>query len=108
MKKSVISILVMMLGIVALTKANTPIEPLEKEKIQQMTEQQHQQRIVVLEDRVLEIEAMEMGDLKWKEKRALKKELRQIEREINMHINNTGIYISGGALLIIVLLIILL
>jgi hypothetical protein len=108
MKKTVISILVMLFGIVAITNANIPIEPLEEKQIQEMTDQEKQLRVEVLEERVAEIEAMEMGDLKWKEKRALKKELRQIEKEINMHINDTGIYISGGALLIIILLIILL
>jgi hypothetical protein len=55
--------------------------------------------------RLEEIKSMDTKDMTRKEKRALRKEVKSIEKRV---ISNGGIYISIGALLIVVLLLILL
>lgn len=59
-----------------------------------------------IEERVEEIKQMDKAELTRAERRALKKELREMEEAIKMH-NGQGLYISFGALLIIILLLIL-
>ncbi len=64
-------------------------------------------RIEVLQNRLKEIEQMDFGKLERSEKKEVKSELREIRRELKAY-NASGIYISIGGLLIIVLLLILL
>jgi hypothetical protein len=66
------------------------------------TAQEHVQR---LEKRLEEIKAMDIEKLSRSEKKALRGEVRAIKKEMKAV---TGVYISIGALLIIILLIILL
>jgi hypothetical protein len=62
---------------------------------------------VSLENRLKEIDSMDISELSRSEKKALRKEVRSIDKM--MHDHYGGVYISiGGALLIILLLIILL
>lgn len=77
------------------TNPNTTVatKPTETEQIQ------------VLVDRLNEIKAMDMSTLTSVEKKALRKEVRAIKQEVKA-VN--GIYLSIGALVIIVLLLILL
>ncbi len=60
---------------------------------------------VDLENRLSEIKAMDKSALNMKEKTALRKEVRSIGKTLNQ--DNGGIYISVGALLIIILILIL-
>ena len=55
-------------------------------------------------DRLEEIDEMDKSDLSFKEKRALKKEVKEIKRELK----GNGLYISTGAAIIIILLLIIL
>jgi hypothetical protein len=55
--------------------------------------------------RLEEIKSMDTKNMTRKEKRALRKEVKSIEKRV---ISNGGIYISIGALLIVILLLILL
>lgn len=57
-------------------------------------------------NRLNEIKAMEPSSLTRRQKRELRKEVKTIER--NLHTNSGGVYISVGAAIIIVLLLILL
>ena len=63
-------------------------------------------RATVLKNRLEEIKAMDKSDLSKTEKKALRKEVRAIKQE--MADISGGIYLSVGAVILIVLLIILL
>lgn len=58
-----------------------------------------------LENRLNEIKTMDKSALGHKEKSALRKEVRSIEKNLNS--NYGGVYISVGALIIIILLLII-
>jgi len=60
----------------------------------------------VMLTRLDEINAMDKSNLKAPEKRALRKEVRAIEK--NLSSSNGGVYLSVGAVIIIILLLILL
>lgn len=60
--------------------------------------------VKILLDRVDEIKNMDKSNLKSSERKELRRELREIKRELR----GKGIYISTGALIIIILLILLL
>lgn len=62
---------------------------------------------ISLNTRLSEINEMDKSGLTKSEKRSLKKETREINKELKA-IGNGGVYLSVGALLIIVLLVILL
>jgi hypothetical protein len=65
------------------------------------------ERLLEIESKVLEIKEMDLSDLSKEEKKELKDELRSLEKEAKAF-RGTGIYISTGALIIIILLIIIL
>lgn len=56
--------------------------------------------------RLQEIEGMDKSDMSFSEKRALRKEVRSIEKSLK--VNNGGVYLSVGGIIIVVLLLILL
>ena len=58
----------------------------------------------VLFERLEEIDEIDKSDMTFKEKRALRKEVKEIKRELK----DSGLYISTGAAIIIILLLILL
>jgi len=63
--------------------------------------------VIALNSRLSEINGMDKSGLSKSEKKSLKKETREINKELKA-IGNGGVYLSVGALLIIVLLVILL
>lgn len=65
------------------------------------------QRLLEIESKVLEINEMDLSALSKEEKKELKNEIRSLEKEAKAF-RGTGIYISTGALIIIILLIIIL
>ncbi len=71
-----------------------------------LTEETPEQKVERLHKRIEEINAMDRSKMSRAEKKALKKEVRQIREEAKAL--SGGVYISVGALLIIILLIILL
>jgi predicted PurR-regulated permease PerM len=56
--------------------------------------------------RVDEIKAMDKSSLSSSERKALRKEMRQMKRTVN-HTHGSTVYVSGGLILLIVLVIIL-
>lgn len=74
--------------------AATPKEPIEKLDAAQAAK---------LENRLHEIKAMDLSSMTRKEKRTLRKEVKSIERQMS----GGGVYVSVGALIIIILLLIL-
>ncbi|WP_372946062.1 hypothetical protein [Muriicola sp.] len=83
---------------------SNPVHAAKKERNPEPTEIPAEVRVML--DRLEEIKAMDKSDLKREEKKALRKEVRAIKTQLRT--TGNGIYISAGALIIILLLIILL
>ena len=80
--------------------------PTLKEHVATMTTAEREARITQMKQRVQEIKAMDKSQLSREDKKALRKELRDMNKESRAMGGGT-IYISLGAAIIIVLLIIL-
>jgi hypothetical protein len=87
----------------------TPPTVASKEAIANMTEEQKGARIEAMKERVNEIKAMDKSTLTKEERKALRMELRQMNKEARAMGRHavTGVYISVGALIIIILLLII-
>ena len=75
------------------------------EKVMAMTAEQKESRIVEMKQRVAQIKAMDKSKLTRTERKALRDELKSMNKEARAI--SGGIYISLGALIIIILLLIL-
>ena len=87
-------------GLAATPVAETP----RKEKLATMTDAQKEARLVEIKNRVEEIKTADKTSLSRSERKALKKELKQLNREAR---EVRGVYLSVGAIIIIILLLIL-
>jgi len=104
MKKTVILVFVCMLSMVimpasAMTTENNPAP-------KTVITEEIPAEVKILLDRIDEIKAMDKRGLERSERRALRKEVRAIKK--NLRASGNGIYISSGAIIIILLLIIIL
>lgn len=106
MKKLGAVLLVMSLHFSALANIS-PLSDLEGRENAPVRDAKTEARIEVLQNRLKEINDMDLKLLEQAEKSEVKKELKEIRRELKAY-NASGIYISIGGLLIIVLLLILL
>lgn len=77
-----------------------------KEKAASMTEAQKEARITELKARVAEIKEMDKSKLSSEDRKALRHELRDMNKEAKA-IGNGGIYISLAGILIIILVLII-
>jgi len=77
-----------------------------KERINELTEEQ-KARIEALKKRVAEIKAMDRSKLTKAERKDIRQELRDMNKEAKAAVGR-GVYLSIGAIIIIVLLLILL
>ncbi|WP_372767647.1 hypothetical protein [Lutibacter sp.] len=100
MKKTRLYLMVMMLSLGAFTTVNA------SEKTPRTTPTEIPAEIQVMLNRLEEIKGIDKKDLNRAEKKELRKEVRAINSEIRS--SGNGIYISVGAIIIILLLIILL
>ncbi|MBT8290917.1 MAG: hypothetical protein KJO93_08770 [Muriicola sp.] len=100
MKKAIFISLLLFLSL----SVSTPVLAAKKERTPEPTEIPAEVRVML--NRLEEIKAMDKSDLKRAEKKALRKEVRAIKTQLRT--TGNGIYISAGALIIILLLIILL
>lgn len=91
---TLVALLTLVTPIASPVFAATPKEPAEKLDAAQAAK---------LENRLHEIKAMDLSSLNNKEKRALRKEVKSIQRQMD----GGGVYVSVGALIIIILLLIL-
>ncbi|MEQ9302243.1 MAG: hypothetical protein RIF33_26925 [Cyclobacteriaceae bacterium] len=82
------------------------INPMNKKQLQALSETEVTERLEILESRVKEINTMDLSSLTKAEKRDVKKELREIKKQ-NEFLSG-GVYLSVGAIIIIILLLILL
>ena len=80
-----------------------------REAIANMTEEQKESRMQAMKERVSEIKAMDKSTLTKEERKALRTELKQMNKEARAMGRHavTGVYISVGALIIIILLLII-
>lgn len=78
----------------------------DKEKIARMTEEEKNARIAVMKSRVEEIRDMDRSTLSRAERKALRHELRDLNKEAKA-MGRGGIYISLTGILIIILILIL-
>lgn len=83
---------------------SAPLDLPSKEVIATMTEQQKQDLVQQMKNRVEYIKAMDKSSLTKEDRKALRTELRNMRKESRAV---TGVYISVGALIIILLLLII-
>ena|SRR5258706_16477040 len=76
-----------------------------REKVAGMTDEQKAARLNEIRDRVNEIKVMDKSDLSVSDRKALKKELKGMNKEARAI--HGGVYLSVGAIIIIILLLIL-
>ena len=102
---------VALLGILLTTSViNSHAAPIEdkrpvKERVTEMTDDQKKARLEEIKVRVTEIRDMDKSTMTRSEKRALKKELKEMNKESRAM--RGGVYLSVGAIIIIILLLIL-
>jgi hypothetical protein len=104
MKKSFcIALFVMLITFVPGTYAANGNDPI-KERVAAMSNEEKKVRAEEIKRRVYEIRDMDKSDLTRVERKALRKELREMKKEARAI---QGIYLSVGAIIIIILLLIL-
>ena len=77
-----------------------------EEKVAAMTQEQKQTRAEEIKARVLEIQSMDKSNLSGEDRKALRHELRDMNKE-SRALGNGGIYISLAGIVIIILVLIL-
>jgi hypothetical protein len=97
--KSLVVILLMAIASPSFASISEPV-------VANSTTETPEAKLARLQERIEEINAMDKNSLSRGERKALKKEVRQIKDEVKAL--SGGVYISIGALLIIILLLILL
>lgn len=83
------------------------ITPLSRKNIKALSEVQINERVEILTSRINSLNAMDLSSMTRAEKKEIKKELRDIQKE-HKTLAGTGVYLSVGAIIIILLLLILL
>jgi hypothetical protein len=105
MKKNIITALIILLSTTAFASGGE-IDRLDKKTVKTMTEEQMHERAFELEERLEEIHAINLNDLTRAEKKAVKSEVKYIQREAKA-LGNGGVYISVSTLLVILIVILL-
>lgn len=103
-KLFVIALLSVAVALPTTQAAANSVEPLAKEKVATMTEAEKKARFEEIKARVYEIKAMDKSTLTKSERKALRHELRDLKKQAAAV---QGIYLSVGAVIIIILLLIL-
>lgn len=105
-KNFLLAFTLMLTATTTLNAAPADKKAMEKKALA-MTSEQKEARIAEMKLRVEQIKAMDRSQLSRAQRKALREELRNMNKEAKA-ISSGGIYISLGALIIIVLLLILL
>lgn len=77
----------------------------DKDPVEKMTKEQKDARLAEIQNRVYEIKAMDRSSMSREDKKALRKELKGMNREAR-HISG-GVYISASAIIVILLVLLL-
>ena len=105
MKKSFcVALFLMLVTFVPATHAATGNTDPVKERVARMTDEEKKVRAEEIKRRVYEIRDMDRSNLSREDRKALRKELREMKKEARAI---QGIYLSVGAIIIIILLLIL-
>lgn len=96
-----------MLGLVALFCVS-PVLANDNDKNDPANEAKYSPEVQRIVDRVNELKAIDKSELTKEEKKELKAEIKELKEEANEASKSGGIYISTGAIIIILLLIIIL
>ncbi|PIQ49205.1 MAG: hypothetical protein COW03_06630 [Cytophagales bacterium CG12_big_fil_rev_8_21_14_0_65_40_12] len=94
-----------LIGVLLLASVVLPIQAERANKRPAMTHTDSLRSIAIAE-RLIEIKELDKSNLKASEKKALRKEVREIKKEDRA--NGGGLYLSVGSIIIIILLLILL
>lgn len=86
--------------------ATSPGNGFDKEKIARMTEEEKNARVSAIKSRVEEIRDMDRSNLSKAERKEVRRELRDLNKEAKA-IGRGGVYISLGGILLIILILIL-
>lgn len=105
MKRALVTTLVMLLCLSTITVKAEDKKTL-KARIESMTAEQKEARIVEIKQRVDAINSMDRSTLAKEERKELKKELKELNQEARAI--GGGIYLSTAAVIIIILLLIIL
>jgi len=106
-KKIFYSALAFLFVISAITANASSDNKAIREKVAGMTETQKEERIQQIKQRVEEIKAMDKSQLSKIERKDLRNELRNMNKEVKASRRGGGIYISIGAILVILLILVL-
>lgn len=104
MKSKIYSLVVFMMMLCTFI---TPVSAMDNNpgKETELTEAEIEAKLTVIRERVSEIEAMDKSDMTKSERKALKKELKELNKSAKAL--GGGVYLSVGAIIIIILLLIL-
>jgi len=105
MKRFYVAALVMLLSVSTIT-AFAENKDAIKARVENMTNEQKEERYIQMKQRVEEIKNMDRSALTKEEKKELRNELKDMNKEAKA-IGKGGVYISFAGLLIIILLLIL-
>ena len=103
--RSFLILSVIVCGNLLTADAGEAVEKMSKKQLQALTEEQSSARLVMLENRLEEIKSMDLKALPKAEKKALKKEIMEIKKQSEFL--SGGVYLSVGAIIIILLVLIL-
>jgi len=107
-RKIYLLVSILMLSLAAFNAKAGSLEPktLDKETIANMTEEQKQARIQEIKGRVEEIRAMDKSKMNKTERKELRAELKGMRKEAQA-LGAGGIYLSLGAVIVIIVVLIL-
>ena|SRR5436309_1434922 len=108
MKKKIFYSAITFLFVISITANASSVNKDIKERVASMTEAQKEERIQQIKQRVEEIKAMDKSHLSKIERKDLRDEVKNMNKEVKAVKGHGGIYISLGALIIILLLLVLL
>lgn len=110
MKKSILRLCLIVLvsvGFGTISESNAAvIEKMNKKELQALDETESKERLEVIEVRLKEIQEMDLKSLPRAERQEITKELREIKKQHDFL--SEGVYLSVGAIIIILLVLILL
>ena len=107
MKNKILLLAILLMCTFSTVNVNAAINKKDlKAKVAAMTEEQKEARIQQIKDRVEEIKQMDKSELSRADRKQLKQELRDMNKEAKA-LGSGGVYISLAGLVIIILLLIL-
>lgn len=105
-KTKTYSLILLLLVVFTFGAANTASATLSDEPVKELTDEEIAVRMTEMRNRVEEIKKMDRSSMTKLEKKALKKELKEMNKAAKA-LGQGGVYLSVGAIIIIILVLIL-